>query len=65
MLGAELIQGCGGFTKVPEVDGNEETKGEDRQSRNKLLEVIRAPFLRLQITIGKPQESLGMSLQCK
>ena len=33
---------------VPQVDGNKETKGEDRnrQSRNKLLEVIRTPFLR-------------------
>lgn len=66
MLGAELIQGCGGPTEVPEVDGNKETKGEGRQSRSKLLEVIRAPFPRL---AGHHRKTtgvfLGKSLQSK
>lgn len=47
MLRTELIQGCGGPIKVPQVGGSKEIKGENREkeSRNKLLEVIRTPSL--------------------
>lgn len=63
MLRAELIQGCGGPTKVPEVGGNTETegKGRDKESRNKLLEVIRAPFLQM----DQDCRCLSKILQCK